>query len=138
VTNLRRHNRHALPISFFGRHHGHDSSLPSSKPKRRWWERANCKDVPIEDRERIFFPSKKHQILEEVYAEAHELCRRCPVKKECLDSAIEEEGRRAYGYRGDKDHNARRQLFYDRKHKGRISENHKVDDGLYVTRKKNR
>lgn len=108
-----------------------DNDLPLAKPKDRWWERGNCKDVPLEDRDAIFFPAKKHQVLKDAYKQAHELCKYCPVKKKCLESAIDEEGRRAYGYRGDMDHQARRRLFYDRKHKGLITKNQRAHDGLF-------
>jgi hypothetical protein len=126
--------RQAFTFAFFGGRY--DPNLPLAKPKWRWWEHGNCVDVPVEERSRIFFPVKQHQILEEVYAEAHEYCKDCPVKVQCRDSAIDEEGRRAYGYRGDMDHKARRRLYYDRKHKGLINPTYRPDDGVVVRSKK--
>lgn len=102
---------------------------PLPKPKNRWWEKANCKSVPVERRDEIFFPKPKYfpsggkfvagntkETLEQAYAEARTYCKSCPVKKDCLESALLEEGPDAEGMRGDKDHTQRRRLYFERKH----------------------
>ncbi len=50
----------------------------------RWWDSAACAD---EDPD-LFFPVGESGPAAEQYARAKAVCRRCPVRVECLDWAL--------------------------------------------------
>lgn len=56
-------------------------------------EGSACRDLP-EDKKRLFFGKG--------YAEARAICRKCPVREECLEDALrfERPGEERFGVRG--------------------------------------
>ncbi|MFD4790403.1 WhiB family transcriptional regulator [Streptomyces sp. NPDC058459] len=51
-----------------------------------WHTRGTCHGMDVEDAEAVFFPGPRDH---EEIAEAKELCGWCPVRRECLDFALE-------------------------------------------------
>ncbi|MFB6552691.1 WhiB family transcriptional regulator [Streptomyces sp. NPDC056405] len=51
-----------------------------------WHTRGACHGMDVEDAEAVFFPGPRDH---EEIAEAKELCGWCPVRRECLDFALE-------------------------------------------------
>ncbi len=64
-----------------------------SEKENRWWEQAACKDKDPE----IFFAylGKQGSPKKGAEQEAKKICAGCPVQKECLQDAFEEESRTA-------------------------------------------
>jgi WhiB family redox-sensing transcriptional regulator len=54
-----------------------------------WWDRAACKPYPTD----LWFPIGHGGCHGngDLYDAARTICRRCPVRAECLDAALEEE-----------------------------------------------
>lgn len=64
-----------------------------------WLDRAACRDVDPE----IFFPTGSGVLGEREVIRAKAVCRRCPVRPECLHWARPEPGRGLPGDRGRRD-----------------------------------
>ena len=108
----------ALSMAEFSRiNTSYDEDLPLPRPQKRWWKKAECRHVAIEDRDPIFFPKVHAENFDTAYDEGKRFCKRCPVRKDCLEAALIEEGPRAEGLRGGLDHIQRRELWFDRRHK---------------------
>lgn len=61
-----------------------------------WWDRAICKGYPHKRGEPDPFDKSKD---DPGYTVAKSFCAMCPVKDECLDDAMEEEGWKAANFR---------------------------------------
>lgn len=79
-----------------------------------WRIRAACAGLPGDE----FFPTGSWGAANDVpaaYAAAARICRRCPVRVECLDAAIAEEGPASagnrYGMRGGLTPGQRRSVY---------------------------
>lgn len=59
-----------------------------------WHVRGACHGMDIEDADAVFFPGPRDH---EEIAEAKELCGWCPVRRACLDFALENVLKRASG-----------------------------------------
>jgi hypothetical protein len=51
-----------------------------------WHTRGTCQGIDVEDADAVFFPGPRDH---EEIAEAKELCGWCPVRRDCLDFALE-------------------------------------------------
>lgn len=77
-----------------------------------WQTKGACRDA--EDREAFFHPpGERGRAREERVARAKTICRRCPVKEQCLEFALAVEEQ--YGTLGGMDERERRTLIRRRK-----------------------
>lgn len=87
---IRNPKRTAVPLSIFGRinrEYDVDEALP--KPRPAWWRQARCRTLPVTQRDVVFFPSPGGL---DIYSSAKIYCNACPVKQDCLDASVREEG----------------------------------------------
>ncbi len=59
---------------------------PGASPETDWRQRANCKEIPDPD---VFFPIGTTGPALDQIEQAKAICRPCPVKRDCLEWAIE-------------------------------------------------
>lgn len=103
-----------------------DDGFPLPSP--RWQYEALCRTIPANSIAPVFFPVKGFG--PDKYTQAQQICRQCPVKADCLEAAIREEGREPHGMRGGLSPQRRHELWKDRqKHKAAQAENNKHHKG---------
>ncbi len=80
-----------------------------------WQDDAACRDLPLAEINRIFFPGGDHvgKHPARLDREGVRICKTCPVQNECLDSALEMDI--AHGIYGGFTEMERRRITRDRR-----------------------
>jgi WhiB family transcriptional regulator, redox-sensing transcriptional regulator len=80
-----------------------DTLKGSLEAQMAWTTRAACLDMPLD----LFFPSNSDPAF---YRTARTICKSCPVRKECLELALDMENGLHYGMFGGLTPDERRDL----------------------------
>ncbi|MCC3771348.1 WhiB family transcriptional regulator [Streptomyces sp. UNOC14_S4] len=87
------------------------TATPASNFRRlgdqSWHDKAACGDLEPDVADRLFFPTSRAR---KDIAQARALCAQCPVRRICLDAALESES--FYGIRGGMTEDERRPLHH--------------------------
>lgn len=87
------------------------TATPASSFRRlgdqSWHDKAACGDLEPDVADRLFFPTSRAR---KDIAQARALCAQCPVRRICLDAALESES--FYGIRGGMTEDERRPLHH--------------------------
>lgn len=111
----RSEHRHAIGIEEFSRiNTSYDEDMPMAQPLPKWRLRAKCRGMHPQKAYETFFPKLSPSTYEHGYDEARRYCKPCPVKKQCLEEAIDQERGDPSGMRGNKTDQERRAIYKDR------------------------